>query len=269
MFKIVACLFALFIFLFFYPPVFADTSVVINEFYALGSGDDPDWVELYNQGEGNVNLEGWLIRDETESNKISLGGYICAKSFRKFEFSNRLNNSGDKIRLFDSESATIPTDEVNYFSDSIPTHSQGQSTSRNPDGTSTWVLMTSPTPTDNNSCTPSPTASPSPTPTPQTSQSPTPTPAKTPSLKPSPTSQTLKSPAASPKLSPNVLSEKIAGSPSPTPAPETPKESSKVKIASVLTGSGLILIGLSVGFYLWYNKVLFKKEKDQDNKQES
>jgi len=169
MLKIVACLFVLVFFLSFHPPVFADSNVLINEFYALGSGDDPDWVELYNKSDSPINLEDWVIRDETDSNKIDLDGYICQKNFRRFNFSNRLTNGGDKIRLFDLESATLPQDEIVYFSDAIPVHSQGQSTGRNPDGASTWVLMTSPTPTDDNSCTLAPTPSPSPSPTPSTS----------------------------------------------------------------------------------------------------
>lgn len=273
--KLVVCLFALIFSIFFHPSVFADASVVINEFYALGSGDDPDWVELYNQSESNINLEGWLIRDETESNKISLSGYICGKSFRKFEFSNRLNNSGDKIRLFDSESASAAKDEITYFSSEIPTHAQGQSTSRDPDGASYWVLMTSPTPSDNNSCTPqpSPSSTPSPTPT-STSQSSTSTKSPTPTPKPSATP--AKSAQPSPLPTPNsVLGTKteeqllLTSTPEASPAQsaesEESKGSSKTKIAAMLTGSGVILIGLSIGFFVLYNRTLNK----EDNKKES
>jgi hypothetical protein len=274
--KILASLFALVSFLFFQPSVFADANVVVNEFYALGSGDDPDWIELYNRSDSSVNLEGWIIRDETDSNKIALTGYICPKGHRKFDFSNRLNNSGDKIRLFDSESSTTPIDELVYFSNTIPTHPQNQSTSRNPDGDPTWVLMTSPTPTNDNSCTPSPTPTPTPTSSPTSTPTPTPTPVKSPSPTPktTPTPIPTKSPSPTAKISPAVLGETQDSLQSPTqestPSPSanpTGTSLSKTKVAAMLTGSGAILIGLSVGFYLWYNKVLYKKEGSQDKDQ--
>jgi len=41
--------------------------IVINEFSALSS---PDWIEIYNQEEEPVDLNGWVIRDETQSNRI-------------------------------------------------------------------------------------------------------------------------------------------------------------------------------------------------------
>lgn len=276
--KRVAYLFALIFFIFFHPSVFADTGIVINEFYALGSGDDPDWVELYNQSESNVNLEDWLIRDETESNQISLSGYICAKSFRKFEFSNRLNNSGDKIRLFDSESATVAKDEITYFSSEIPAHAQGQSTSRNPDGASYWVLMTSPTPSDNNSCTPQPTPSPtlSPTPTPASSTSQSSTSTKSPTPTPKPSATPAKSSSPSPSASNSVLGSKTEeqlsltstseASPTQSAEGEESKGSSKTKIAAMLTGSGVILIGLSIGFFVLYNKTLNKEDNKEEGK---
>src|SRR3989344_3756432 len=273
MLKIVACLFVLVFFLSFHPPVFADSNVLINEFYALGSGDDPDWVELYNKSDSPINLEDWVIRDETDSNKIDLDGYICQKNFRRFNFSNRLTNGGDKIRLFDLESATLPQDEIVYFSDAIPVHSQGQSTGRNPDGASTWVLMTSPTPTDDNSCTLAPTPSPSPSPTPSTSSTSTATPTPTPK-----TTSTIATKSPSPtsaKQSPSVLSASdqdslllaslSAETSSPSPSPEaTPSAMSKTKVAGILAGSGIVLISLSFGFYLWYKKIFRSSPAERD-----
>ena len=276
MLKIVACLFVLVFFLSFHPPVFADSNVLINEFYALGSGDDPDWVELYNKSDSPINLEDWVIRDETDSNKIDLDGYICQKNFRRFNFSNRLTNGGDKIRLFDLESATLPQDEIVYFSDAIPVHSQGQSTGRNPDGASTWVLMTSPTPTDDNSCTLAPTPSPSPSPTPSTSSTSTATPTPTPK-----TTSTIATKSPSPtsaKQSPSVLSASdqdslllaslSAETSSPSPSPEaTPSAMSKTKVAGGLVGSGIVLIGLSISFYFWYHRILGNPKKEQSEGQ--
>src|SRR3990167_3813363 len=159
--------------------VLAEGEIAINEFYALGSGDDPDWVELYNTTDSKADIEGWEIKDNTDSNKIALNGYVCPKSFRKFTFSNRLNNGGDKIRLFDF--AGQLKEEIEYFSETVPSHARGQSTGRNPDGQSTWTVFTSPSPNDDTSCDqPAPTPNPSPTPAPSPQKSPSPAPKSSP-----------------------------------------------------------------------------------------
>jgi len=149
------CLLLLIISSFLPEKAFASSGIKINEFYALGSSSaNPDWVEIYNSSNIEIGLEGWQIRDLTTSNKISLNGYICANNFRKFDFSNKLNKGGDKIKLINSSSAIV--DEIDYFSTDIPTHEEGQSTSRNPNGGDIWVLSTVPTPNNDDSCTPEP-----------------------------------------------------------------------------------------------------------------
>lgn len=172
--------FFLVLFFFFFSPKFIFASeIVINEFAAVTEGtiQNPDWIELYNTGDNEINLNGWIIKDNTETNKIDLEGLICPKSFRKFNFSNRLNNDGDKIRLFDDRGDLV--EEIIYFSDEIPRHEIGQSTSRSPDGSSNWVVLSEPTPSNNEcyfiSLTPSPTPTSKPTYTP----TPTPTPKAT------------------------------------------------------------------------------------------
>ncbi|MDP2632615.1 MAG: lamin tail domain-containing protein [Candidatus Curtissbacteria bacterium] len=252
-------------FLLFSPQVFADSEIVINEFYALGGSENPDWVELYNMTDSKVDIEGWQIKDETESNKIILGGYVCSHSFRKFTFSNRLNNGGDKIRLFKSGSDQT-VDELTYFSQSMPTHIQGQSTGRSPDGSGSWIVLSTPTPSDDTSCD-QPTPTPTPTPTPSPSPSPTQTSSTAKSPSPSPIS--TKSPSPTPKPSPKVLAEKDSQSstpsaqqetPSPSPSPSAENSSPKFKVAGLLSGTGLALIGVSFALYLWYSKRLPKNE---------
>lgn len=179
--KIWACLFFILILLFFcFSPKFIFASeVMINEFAAVteGTSQNPDWIELYNPGDTEINLDGWIIRDSSETNKINLEGLICPKSFRKFDFSNRLNNDGDKIRLFDNKGDLI--EEIIYFSDEIPEHKLGQSTSRSPDGGVGWIVLTEPTPSNDEcgftSSIPTPTPNPTFTPTNTPTPSPTPT----------------------------------------------------------------------------------------------
>lgn len=182
--KIWACLFFILILLFFcFSPKFIFASeVMINEFAAVteGTSQNPDWIELYNPGDTEINLDGWIIRDSSETNKINLEGLICPKSFRKFDFSNRLNNDGDKIRLFDNKGDLI--EEIAYFSDEIPEHKLGQSTSRSPDGGVGWIVLTEPTPS-NDECgftSSTPTSTPTLTFTPTNTPTPSPTPTSVP-----------------------------------------------------------------------------------------
>jgi hypothetical protein len=191
-----------------YWPAWAQ-EVVINEFSALSS---PDWVELYNPGEEIASLDGWVIRDETQSNKIDLAGLICPGSFRKFDFSNRLNNGGDEIRLIDGDGNEI--DLVIYFSQVIPTHLIGQSTGRNPDGADSWQVFPLPNPQDEPCFLPTPTLlptaavsiTPSPVFTPTIFPSPivslTPTPNPTPTTTPTPALTPISTPAPIPTSSP-------------------------------------------------------------------
>lgn len=136
-------------FLFLFSSSSLAAEIVINEFAAVtdGTTENPDWVELYNLSDKEIDLNGWIIRDNTETNKIILTGFICPKSFRKFNFANRLNNDGDSIRLFDKDGNLV--DSVTYFSSEIPLHPKGSSTGRLPDGSSQWVVFSNPTPSDN------------------------------------------------------------------------------------------------------------------------
>lgn len=245
----------------------AEPNILVSQFYALGSGTNPDWVEIYNSTDNKINLEGWVIRNSTDSNKISLTGYICPKNYRKFEFSNILTNSGDKIRLLDSDSASMAIDELEYFSNSIPIHKEGESTQLNLE-TKKWTVLTTPNPMDDTSCNESA--------QPQNNASPTQTPSPKPS---SPSSTTSKSPSPKPTDSQtkNVLGEKTENSTpsanlsmnyqdSPSPAAGYTQESSQ-KIAGIFIGVGSVLIAISAVIYLWYkrqqDKPTINKEKDR------
>ena len=151
MLKLVGFIITVVIISLFYLPAQTATaqtgSIKINEFAAVTSGKTPDldWIELYNESTEIVPLDGWELRDSIETSPKNLSGCIAPRSFRKFDFSNRLNNSGDKIRLFDDKSNLI--DSIVYFTDEIPTHQSGQSTGRNQDGSGDWEVLTNPTPT--------------------------------------------------------------------------------------------------------------------------
>ncbi|MDD5481866.1 MAG: lamin tail domain-containing protein [Candidatus Shapirobacteria bacterium] len=186
--------------------------VVVNEFSALSS---PDWVELYNLGENIVSLEGWEIRDETQSNKIDLVGLICPNSFRKFDFSNRLNNDGDEIRLIDDNGKEV--DRIIYFSDLIPKHLINQSTSREPDGADFWQVSFLPSPQNEPCFLPTPTSTPIPTPLPTKPPTPTPLPTPTPTLTPTATPTLTPTPIGSPQDHDQIFLNEVMANPSQGP----------------------------------------------------
>jgi len=115
-------------------------NIVINEINYNSSSvfDTKDWVELYNNSDEIVDISGWQLKDENDSNvyvipqNITLDGkkflVVCrdATLFNNLhleinnfigDFNFGLNNSGDLIRLFDKNDILI--DSVRY-DDNLP-----------------------------------------------------------------------------------------------------------------------------------------------------
>jgi hypothetical protein len=87
-----------FIFLLSSKPTFAETTVVINEFFSDGSND---WIELYNNSDAEVNLNGWVIKDTASSPVYTFKDWLIPKQgFCVVDVSSRLNNNGDRIELY-------------------------------------------------------------------------------------------------------------------------------------------------------------------------
>ena len=264
--------FTLIFFLFFHPPVFAASSgdVLINEF---SSNTDPEWVELYNNTDTNISLLNWNLKDAAQPTKdISILGEIAVHDFKVFEVgSGWLNNSGgDVLTLLANNGATIDTISYGHSGDSISTPTSGKSAGRNPDGSGNWQIFETPTKgLTNNTASPTPSPSPTPTASPK-AKSPSPTPKSTQTLtkssSPQPQGQTAKTQQAT------VLGQKLestptatpSASPSPTatPTPQPQSGTNKTKIAAALAGSGLFLIGLSIGAYLWYSSKTGKAKNE-------
>ncbi len=77
------------------------SNISLSEFSACSS---PEWVEIYNANDSQVQLDNWFIRDSTDSKKQEFSCNIGAKSFYKIEMNSFLNNSGgDTVRLFNPE----------------------------------------------------------------------------------------------------------------------------------------------------------------------
>lgn len=156
--------------------------VVINELMPHPS-PGPDWVELYNPTNSNVDIGGWVITDSSINTiNIPSSTILNAKEFAYYTFSNKLNNGGDTVKVKESEGSTSSIDEKEYLADPGINISIG----RSPDGEDNWVTFNMPTPgSSNNPVTPTPTSTP--TSSPEATIAPTPTVTVTPTSTPTPT----------------------------------------------------------------------------------
>ena len=140
--------------------------IFINEFsYQSGS----DWVELYNSECEQVSLEGWKIKDSTESQYKSLSGIVPGKNVVSFDLTFLNNSTPDKIRLFTPDNQLTPQSEISIPIPSLTTSSDIQSVGLETDGGSAWKVFDPNTKNQLNSSTPQdvcPTPPPTPTPTP-------------------------------------------------------------------------------------------------------
>lgn len=249
-------------FLIFLPQnLLADSAIVINEVFPnpSGSSSEPnEFIEFYNKGSEAVEITNWQIADAAgksyniPAQTLTPQGFVV---FKREITKIALNNSGDQVTLTDSSGAIVDTMS---YDKSI----EDRSWSRVPDGTGGFENNTEPTEGAKNASAP---VSPEPekdSSTKEENQSPpkststsysttkSPTPNPTPTAKSSSKVLGKKS-----EVSPILLPSKEP-SPSPSPEQEEPKDtSSNIKTAGILTGSGAILIGASIAFYLWYYKV--------------
>ncbi|MEJ5351206.1 MAG: lamin tail domain-containing protein [Melioribacteraceae bacterium] len=108
--------------------------VVINEIMYAPSGDEPEWIELFNRSDEIINLNNWKIGDKSSLTKIIARDYklqpkeylVITKDssilnyysfpFRLIKsFFPTLNNTGDAVVIKDLYDRTI--DSVMYFPD--------------------------------------------------------------------------------------------------------------------------------------------------------
>lgn len=102
--------------------------VIINE--VMWAGGDNEWIELYNNTDGNVDITGWKIDNALSSNgNCDLGGIIPPKTY--FLISSRLSNAdfkGCSISLTDNyqkNGVLILKDKEKKLIDQTPSPSGG------------------------------------------------------------------------------------------------------------------------------------------------
>lgn len=121
--------------------------IVMNEIYSRGTATEPDWIELYNDSNSQIDLSGFKIYDSganggTKDKKgFPSGAYIPVKGFYVIltdgsEASDfGLSNSGEEVWLEDGTGAVI--DNVIF-----PALVLGETYARIPDGSSAWKIVT-------------------------------------------------------------------------------------------------------------------------------
>jgi hypothetical protein len=120
-------------------------TVVINEVGA--AGEPTDWVELFNPGAADVDLSGWLFRDDDETHAFTFpagsllpaGGYkVVARDEAGFDFGL---GTADAALLYDATGALI--DQTSWLEGESPL---GRSWGRIPNGSGAFQTLVAPTP---------------------------------------------------------------------------------------------------------------------------
>lgn len=95
------------------PPPNLNTIIISEIFPNPDTGEE--WIELYNFGEEEINLQNWKIKDISSTLKSFYDNTIEPSSYLIIEGNDlpiSLNNSGDTVSLYDSNTSLI--DKVNY-----------------------------------------------------------------------------------------------------------------------------------------------------------
>lgn len=84
----------------------------INEFFPSPSGEESEWVEIFNGASNSVDLTGWKITDGNAINDdLVLSGTIGPNGFMSFDHaSGWLNSNGDTVNLVDSAAQTVDSE---------------------------------------------------------------------------------------------------------------------------------------------------------------
>lgn len=133
-------------------PEPSDAKVYINEVLSAPAGDDMDFIELYNGGEADADIGGFVLQDDkgaAEEFVIPAGTVIPAGGFLVYEqvspgqgesFTFGLSSKGDKVVLLDSERKVADEVDTPDFGDT-----KGESYARTVDGGGEWRIAAVPT----------------------------------------------------------------------------------------------------------------------------
>ncbi|MBP6979085.1 MAG: lamin tail domain-containing protein [Bacteroidales bacterium] len=125
------------------PP---QVRIVMNELYSQGTTEDPDWIEVYNDSDIDVDLSGYKIYDSggqagTKPKKefpagttIQSKGFVVIVTDDEAESGFGLSSGGEQVWLENADGTVI--DDVTF-----PALEAGQSYGRYPDGAENWQML--------------------------------------------------------------------------------------------------------------------------------
>jgi hypothetical protein len=120
--------------------------ILINEIYTRGVPEDPDWVEIYNNSDVQVDISGYLIYDAggqsgakpkkafPDGSVIAAHGFLVMVVDDASESGFGLSSGGEEIWLENINGAIV--DDVSF-----PALEPTQSYGRFPDGSSNWQIL--------------------------------------------------------------------------------------------------------------------------------
>ncbi len=112
-------------------PSLAYRDVLMTELVADPLPDEKEWVELFNPGSTDIQLDGLVLVEES-GKPVTLTGTLKAGAYHVHEYSSaKLNNSGDTLTL--ESAAGVLIDRVAYGTssmDNLPAPEEGQSLAR-------------------------------------------------------------------------------------------------------------------------------------------
>lgn len=141
------------------PPPPTVVTPTINEIYSQGDSLNPDWVEIYNPSTSQIDLSGYKIYDSggqsgSKPKKVfNVGTILPANGFVVIvvddttESGFGLSSSGEGIWFEDATGIVI--DNLTF-----PALGKDTSYARNPNGSTTWVLLSPPTKGSSNGLSP-------------------------------------------------------------------------------------------------------------------
>ncbi len=132
-------------------PLWINEVMSKNESYPDPQGEAGDWIELYNGGEAELQLEGFILADDLSqwrlpAQALEAGGFllIWADEQDSGLHSNfKLSKGGELLRLLDPEEREL--DRID-----IPALEADQSYGRTPDGGAGLGILSSPSPNASN-----------------------------------------------------------------------------------------------------------------------
>jgi len=89
------------------------SDVIINEIAWMGSevSYNDEWIELYNNTDSAISLEGWVLKAADGTPEIKLTRTVLANGFwvlkRSEDYTGALHNRGEKLELYDNQGNLI------------------------------------------------------------------------------------------------------------------------------------------------------------------